>query len=93
MKVSPDGHLQVPILNRSSEALNLPKSVSIGSIKVLPAGKISDSTSKKESTAASVSMIHTTSSSSKSQEWLASTLKMSQALTNEKSKLLLDCAF
>ena len=94
IKVSSEGHIQVPILNRSNEALNFPGGVSIGSVKVLPACEMSVTTPIEESsteTGPSVAMVLTTSSSSRRQEWLASTLKVSQALTSEESKLLQDC--
>ena len=94
IKVSSEGHIQVPILNRSNEALNFPGGVSIGSVKVLHACEMSVTTPIEESsteTGPSVAMVRTTSSSSRRQEWLASTLKMSQALTSEESKLLQDC--
>ena len=44
IKVSSDGHIQVPILNRSKEALNFTRGMSIGNVKVLPVSEMSDST-------------------------------------------------
>ena len=75
LTVNPGGLLSIPVLNRGNETLQVPEGVSIGSVRVLPDGEVSDPAPPDESTVGpSVAMVHTTSSSSERQEWLTSML-------------------
>ena len=61
----------------------------VGHARVLPSDKVSCSSSPVEST--TVAMIRAPRSSADRQEWLASTLKLSQSLSNDASQRLLNC--